>query len=192
MPSPTQFSSIRRISSKFNGLRGINLKCIGKNITLVLKRVRIIADYQFGFGAGQSLFPDTVTFVLSRTGRVSQILEDGARIATLRASDGFFTLGELGARRLHARFSYPKLRVTVSSEAAPFVGTGKTAFAKHVLHADPDLRARDEVLVVDENDTLLATGQAILSPLEMLAFKRGVAVKVRQGFQGGCGQLVSQ
>lgn len=158
----------------------------------MLKRVRIIADYQFGSGAGQSLFPDTVTFVLSRTGRVSQVLDDGARIATLRASDGFFTLGKLGARRLHARFSYPKLRVTVSSEAAPFVGTGKSAFAKHVIHADPDLRARDEVLVVDENDTLLATGQAILSPPEMLAFKKGAAVKVRQGFYGACEKLVSQ
>lgn len=158
----------------------------------MLKRVRIIADYQFGFGAGQSLFPEAVSFVLSRTGRVSQVLEGGSRIATLRASDGFFTLGELGARRLHARFSYPKLRVTVSSEAASFIGIGKTAFAKHVLHADPDLRARDEVLVVDENDTLLATGQAILSPQEMLAFKRGVAVRVRKGFQGACGQLVLQ
>jgi uncharacterized protein with predicted RNA binding PUA domain len=148
----------------------------------VLRRVRIIADYQFGSGAGECLFPESVTFALSRTRRVTQVLDDGIRVATLRASDGLFTLGELGARRLHARFSYPKLRVTVNAEATPFVGAGKTAFAKHVINADPDLRAQDEVLIVDERDVLIATGRALLSPLEMHAFKRGVAVKTRQGF----------
>jgi conserved protein with predicted RNA binding PUA domain len=151
---------------------------------LVLRRVRIIADYQFGSGAGKSLFTDTVRFSLSRTRRVSQVLDGDTRVATLRASDGLFTLGQLGAHRLHASFPYPRLRVIVNSEASPFVGAGKTAFAKHVVHADPDLRAHDEVLLVDENDTLIATGRAVLSPPEMYAFNRGAAVKVRQGFQG--------
>ena len=109
----------------------------------MLRRVRIIADYQFGPGAGESLFPTTVTFTLSRTRRVSQVLDGGIRVATLRASDGLFTLGELGARRLHARFSAPKLRVIVNAESAPFVAAGKTAFAKHVISVDPDLRAQD-------------------------------------------------
>jgi uncharacterized protein with predicted RNA binding PUA domain len=66
----------------------------------------------------------------------------------------------------------------------PFVGAGKTAFAKHVVHVDPDLRAHDEVLLVDENDALIATGRALLSPPEMNAFNKGAAVKVRQGFVG--------
>ncbi|MGZ5563473.1 MAG: PUA domain-containing protein [Halobacteriota archaeon] len=150
----------------------------------MLRRVRIIADYQFGPGAGNALFSDTVRFSLSRTRRISQVLEGDTRVATLRASDGLFTLSQLGARRLHACFQYPKLRITVNSEAMSFVGAGKTAFAKHVLHVDPDLRAHDEVLLVDENDVLIATGQALLSPSEMIAFNKGVAVKVRQGFLG--------
>jgi conserved protein with predicted RNA binding PUA domain len=152
----------------------------------VLRRVRIIADYQFGPRAGEALFSDTVRFSLSRTRRVSQVLDGDTRVATLRASDGLFTLSQLGAHRLHAWFPYPKLRVTVNSEATPFVGAGKTAFAKHVVHVDPDLRAHDEVLLVDEKDALIATGRALLSPLEMNAFNKGVAVKVRQGFLGAC------
>jgi len=150
----------------------------------VLQRVRIIADYQFGAGAGEALFSDTVRFFLSRTRRVSQVLDGDTRVATLRASDGLLTLSQLGARRLHALFPYPRLRVTINAEATPFVGAGKTAFAKHVVHVDPDLRAYDEVLLVDENDALIATGRALLSPLEMHAFNKGVAVKVRQGFLG--------
>ena len=149
----------------------------------MLKRVRIIGDYQFGQGAGESLFPESVTFVLSTTGRVSQVMDNDIRVATLRSYDGLFTLSKLGATRLHEDFAHPKLRVVVNSDTASFVGSGKTAFAKHVVDVDLGLRANDEVLLVDESDKLLATGRALLSPKEMLAFGKGIAVKVRYGFQ---------
>ena len=48
---------------------------------------------------------------------------------------------------------------------------------------DRSIRANDEVLVVDEDDNLLATGKAILSAKEMLEFDRGMAVMVRQGIK---------
>ena len=38
-----------------------------------------------------------------------------------------------------------------------------------------------EVIVVDEGGCVLAVGRAVLSSSEMLAFKTGVAVKVRHG-----------
>ncbi len=148
----------------------------------MLKRVRTIADYQFGVDVGKVLFPETVTFSLSRTGRVSQVFDAGARVATLRSHDGLFTLSELGAHRLHAHLPAPRLRVVINRDAAPFVEAGKTAFARHVLAVDTELRANDEVLLVDEDDVLLATGSALLSPAEMRAFTRGVAVRVRHGF----------
>jgi uncharacterized protein with predicted RNA binding PUA domain len=148
-----------------------------------LKRVRTIADYQFGKGAGEVLFPDDVKFQLSSTKRIRQILLDNTRIATVRARDGLLILSITGARRLHAFIKYPKQRVVVNSDAAPFVAKGKTAFARHVLAVDPEIRAGEEVLVVDENDNLLATGKAMLSALEMLAFKKGIAVDVRNGIE---------
>jgi uncharacterized protein with predicted RNA binding PUA domain len=145
----------------------------------MLQRARIIADYQFGRGAGLALFPAGTTFRLSSTGRLRYLYWDRERIATLRASDGLFTLSMLGAERLHSNFSPPGLRVVVSSEAAPFVAKGGNVFAKHVLSADPEIRAGEEVLVVDEQDCLLATGKAILAPEEMLQIRRGVAVRTR-------------
>jgi uncharacterized protein with predicted RNA binding PUA domain len=151
-------------------------------------RVRMIGDYQFGPGAGEALFPNSVTFVLSATGRVSQVIDNSVRVATLRSYDGLFTLSKLGAMRLHKQLEHPKLRVVVNSDVASFVGSGKTAFAKHVVDVDLGLRANDEVLLVDEDDKLLATGRAILSPKEMLAFRKGVAVKVRYGFLKAHGQ----
>ncbi|MHC1610925.1 MAG: PUA domain-containing protein [Candidatus Methanospirareceae archaeon] len=154
-----------------------------KDEIILLKKARIIADYQFGRGAGEVLFPDDVDFVLSRTGRISQIKEQEKRIATLRSHDGLFTLGIEGARRLHKFFKYPRLRVVLNEESSEFVRRGGTAFCKHVLDVDPLIRAYEEVIIVDEEDSLLATGKAMLAAEEMKIFNHGVAVKVRHGIE---------
>ena len=74
--------------------------------------------------------------------------------------------------------------MVVNSDAAPFVAKGKTAFARHVVDVDPEIRAGQEVLVVDEDDKLLATGKTMLSASEMKAFEKGTAVDVRSGIDG--------
>ncbi|WP_406659869.1 PUA domain-containing protein [Methanolobus sp. ZRKC3] len=146
-----------------------------------LKKVRIMADFQFGKGSGNALFPDSVTFQLSKTKRVRQILNEGKHIATARAKDGTLTLSIEGAATLHGQIPSPKGRVVVCGDAVPFVAKGKTTFAKHVLSLDPELRAGDEVMVVSESDDLLATGQLLLSPHEISVLDKGAAVDVRRG-----------
>jgi len=146
-----------------------------------VQRARVIADFQFGRGAGKGLFPDDCDFIFSRTGRVRQITWNGSRLATLRASDGRLTLGMAGAIRLHHALPPPAYRVSIVPEVAEFILKGKNAFCKHVVAADPTIRSGDEVLVVTRDDELLATGAAVLSGEEMLVFNYGVAVKVRQG-----------
>jgi len=148
----------------------------------VLRKIRSIANYQFGKGVGERLFPNNVEVVFSkRTKRVRQILLNGKRLATLRAKDGLFTLSIYGADRLHKHFPYPHLRFVMNKEASLFIAQGKTAFARHVVAVDPEIRAGEEVILVDENDKLLATGKTLLCASEMLYFKKGVAVYVRQG-----------
>jgi len=151
---------------------------------MMLERVRVIADYQFGRGAGEALFPDGVRFLMGRTGRLRQVLEGDKRIATLRANDGFLILSAYGGQKLKEALPFPKKRVVMSDDAAPFVAKGKTAFCKFVLDCDPEIRALEEVLLVDKGDNLLATGQALLCAAEMKAFKKGTAVSVRSGVKG--------
>lgn len=141
----------------------------------------MIADFQFGRGAGLALFPDTTTFSLSSTRRLRYLYCNGERIATLRAKDGYFTLSMLGARRLYDHIKAPGRRVAVSSEAAPYVARGGNVFARHVISADSDIRAGEEVLVVDSEGRLIATGRAVLAPEEMMQIRRGHAVSVRYG-----------
>ena len=146
-----------------------------------LRRVQAIADFQFGGHTGTGLFPEGCGFIFSTTGRIRQILFKGVRLATVRAADGRLTLGIVGAKRLQAHLPPPAYRVVVKDDVAEFVAQGKNAFAKHVVAADPQIRAGDDVLVVAGNDRLIACGAAVVSGNEMLAFNYGVAVRVRQG-----------
>jgi uncharacterized protein with predicted RNA binding PUA domain len=63
------------------------------------------------------------------------------------------------------------------------IAKGRSVFARHVTEVDPRLRAGDEVLVVDEGDSLLAVGKAFLCPQEMLDLTRGVAVRIRHSIR---------
>ena len=148
-----------------------------------LKRVRMMADYQFGKGTGAVLFDENATFLLSKTKRIRQVHSGGERIATVRALDGFFTLSMKGAERLHSFLKAPAMRVVVTEDAAPFVAKGKTAFCKHVSSIDSNIRAMEEILVTDPNDKLLATGQLVLSPEEVLFSETGPAVLIRSGIE---------
>lgn len=151
---------------------------------MMLERVRTIADYQFGRGAGEALFPEGVRFIMGRTGRIRQIVQDNKRIATLRANDGFLILSAYGGQKLKDALPFPQKRVIMNDDAAPFVAKGKTAFCKFIVDCDPEIRALEEVLLVDNDDNLLATGQALLCAAEMKAFKKGTAVSVRYGVKG--------
>lgn len=146
-----------------------------------LRMLRVIADYQFGRRVGRALFPDSCKFILSSTGRVRQVVDGGVRIATLKPDSGLLTLSIEGARRVKEALPFPKMRVVVMDEVSEFIAKGKSVFAKHVVQVDEEIRANDEVVVVNTKDELLATGRAVLSAFEMLEMERGMAVKVRQG-----------
>ncbi|MDI6820407.1 MAG: hypothetical protein QMC89_05850 [Candidatus Hodarchaeaceae archaeon] len=149
-----------------------------------LQKLRAVADYQFDRGVGTRLFPDDIK-VLRTGGRVRQVKLGPDLLCAVRASDGFIVLNRRGAELVHAALKYPRLRVVVADDAAPFIADGKTVFAKHVVGADQEIRPAEEVLVVNKNDRLLASGRALLAGEEMLAFKVGKAVSVRRGFGGG-------
>ena len=146
-----------------------------------IMKLRAVADYLFDKSVGRALFPDGIRVVKS-TGRIRQVWLDDKPLCAVRASDGFIVLNRKGAELVHAALKPPRLRVTVEDDVAQFIVQGKTVFAKHVVAADPEIRPTEEVLVVDQRDHLLASGKALLSGEEMLAFKVGKAVEVRRGF----------
>jgi uncharacterized protein with predicted RNA binding PUA domain len=145
-----------------------------------VKKLRYIANYQFREEVAHYLIPEDIYVKISRnTGRVREVLSDeGIRIASIRASTYTFNLSLYGASILHKVTK--KLRVVIASEVAEDVVKGSSVFSRHVMSVDEDLRAGDEVLVVDECDNLLCVGRLVLSPYEVMFFTRGVAVKLRE------------
>lgn len=149
-----------------------------------LQKIRGVANYQFGRGVGETLFPDNVSIEYSRaTGKIRFVYLRGKLLATLRARNGTFALTLSGAKRLLKALPPPRFRVVVINEVANFIAEGRTVFAKHVIKADPEIRPHEEVVVLNSGGKMLAVGKALLTGREMLVFKRGVAVKVRRGLE---------
>ena len=66
-----------------------------------LNRIRGIAEYQYGHGAGLILFPNDIRLIHSRnTGRIRHIELNGDLQATFRPNDGALTLTIPAAQRL--------------------------------------------------------------------------------------------
>lgn len=148
------------------------------------RKIKAIADYQFGTGIGEKLFTGDLNIEKSKkTGKIRHIYDGEEIIANMRASDANFVLSDLGAKRLHQNTEYPNNRVVVDSSVEDFARDGKSVFCKFVVDIDENIRALDEIIITNPDDELLAYGKVLLNPKEIKDFKSGQAVKVRNGFK---------
>ncbi|WP_298519761.1 tRNA guanosine(15) transglycosylase TgtA [uncultured Methanobrevibacter sp.] len=149
-----------------------------------IKKVKAIADYQFGVGAGEALFKGNINIEKSKkTGKIRHIYDGKVLLVNMRASDSFLVLSKEGAKRLHNAMPYPQNRVVVNKDSEPFALDGKSVFCKFVVDCDDDIRSNDEVLIVNEEDKLLAYGKALLGACEIKEFQTGQAIKTRKGMK---------
>ena len=149
-----------------------------------LTRIRSTADYQFGKGIGAKLFPENVEIEYSKaTGRIRYVYLNGERLATLRPTNGLLSLSITAAQTIAENRDSAKCFVTIQNDVSKYIKDGGDVFATHVVAVDEQIRPKDEVIILDENQHVLAVGRAVLSADEMLAFKTGVAVKVRHGIE---------
>ncbi|WP_457612434.1 tRNA guanosine(15) transglycosylase TgtA [Methanocaldococcus sp.] len=143
-------------------------------------RIKRMLEYQYGKDVIEDL---KIKVVRSKnTGRLRQVLDENDNILfSIRSHDNFLIPTKLGAKLLWEKLEFPKYRVVVDKEAEPFAREGRNVFAKFVIDCDDEIRPYEEVLVVNEDDDLLAYGTAILNGIEMKEFNYGLAVKVRGG-----------
>jgi len=149
-----------------------------------LRQVKAISDYQFGKDITNLLFKDIDSIRIERspsTQKVRYILLENNLILTLRPNNGFLTLSIHSARIIITNFGAPKLRVIVLNEISEFIKKGRNVFCKHLIDIDENLRPLDEVIVVNQDDELLAIGRLKLPITYVKSFSSGVAVNVRKG-----------
>ncbi len=147
-----------------------------------LARLRAVADYQFGRGAGAALFPDDTRVEYSKnTGKPRHIWAGEELVANYRPNDALFTVTIAGARRLVSALEEFKYSVRVMDDVVEVVEQGKNVFAKHVRDAGESIRPGDEVVVVDGSGEVVAVGKSKMNRDDMLSFNTGTAVRVRRG-----------
>ncbi|MFX1529936.1 MAG: PUA domain-containing protein [Promethearchaeota archaeon] len=151
---------------------------------LGIRQVKAISDYQFGQEITNILFKELNYISLEKsrtTGKIRYIFHKKNLMLTLRPNNGFFTLSLYSANMIINNTSAPKLRVIILNEISEFIKKGRNVFCKHVVEIDENLRPLDEVIVVNQNDELLAIGRLKLPVSYVKSFSSGVAVSVRKG-----------
>jgi len=142
-------------------------------------------DYIFGAGISNSLDFEKISFVHSRkTGRIRQLEDSESRnvLFTFRPNGTIAPTAAGASVLLSAKRNIRSPWViTVMNGVSEFVSSGKTVFCKHVVSCNDSLRAGEDVVIVNEQKEILAVGKSVISGIEMKQFKRGQAVKVREG-----------
>ncbi|MGI0083684.1 MAG: PUA domain-containing protein [Nitrososphaerales archaeon] len=146
-------------------------------------------DYIFGRGTSKKLDFEKFDFQYSRrTGRLRYVVDRLSKdiLFTLRPN-GSIAPTILGARNMLGKRvstrSRPRWVVTVIDGVSEFVASGKTVFCRHVATCSKDLLAGEDVVILNQKGDLLAVGKSVVPASVMKQFKKGVAVKVREGIR---------
>ena len=149
-----------------------------------LRKVKAISDYQFGQTVTNILFENDNNIHIEfskKTDKIKHIYYDEKLLLNLRPTNGFFTLSLFSAEKIIKNIPTPRLRGIVMNEISDFIKIGRNVFCKHIIDIDDNLRASDEIIVVNQEDEILAIGKLVLPVPYVRSFKTGIAIKVRKG-----------
>jgi len=181
--------TIPRNDHKFNNFLVARLKSVATKDDFAKSKLAMSLDYIFGKGTERNLDYENLDFQYSRrTGRLKYVIEKSSQkiLFTFRAN-GTIAPTLQGASMLlsHCKLSTirsrPPWTLTVIDGVSDFISNGRTVFCKHVVHCSDSLLPGDDVAVLNEAGKLLAMGKSILAGPVLKEFKRGAAVKIREG-----------
>jgi conserved protein with predicted RNA binding PUA domain len=152
------------------------------------EKVRRHVDAIFGAGVSDALPADMQFNFSKRTGRIKNFSIGGRLAVTLR-TDGGLALTTAGAQYLLENSKqFRENCIEPMEEAVPFVSEGRSLFCKHVKWCGSNIKVGSDVAVIDcssdNGRVVVAVGIAMLPSRLMKQYRKGVAVKVRQGIKG--------
>ena len=122
---------------------------------------------------------DGCSFVYSKTHRVRNVhASDGEHLLSPRMRDGGVSLTLEGARRLHGS-TMPT--VVVIEDSVPFTRKGRNIMHGFIASVRGELTPGLPCLVESEDGTFLGHGVSQIRNEESLGFRKGVAIKMRDG-----------
>ena len=156
-----------------------------QKIEVAIPKIKKILQFQFEDEVFDSVFndPKEIKIEFSRkTKKFKLIFFKGKRFFSFKPDVGKFSLSIYAAKFLYDNTVKPKFRVTIQTDVQDFIKNGKSVFAKHAIKIAPHLRPNDEVIIVNEEDELLAVGKLKIPASDLYYNKSiGMAVDVRKG-----------
>ena len=147
-----------------------------------LNKIRDLADRQFGSGSGELLLPRDRIAILNRCpalDRMDEIVSDGEVLGAIvfePLEGDKIIIRPPAATRMLSRM---KGKVIADAGAIPSIIGGSNLMGPGVVSADEGIDIGDEVVVLNPEGGILATGVAKKTGSELNAKGRGAAVKVR-------------
>lgn len=129
------------------------------------------------------ILPKSTSFDYSkRTGRIKNFTFESQLAGTLR-TDGGIALTLSGAQILMKNPQFKVNCIIPTQEAVPFVSEGRSLYCKHVKWCGSNVKVGSDVVVINDNDEILAVGRARIASNMMKGLDAGVAVRIRQGIK---------
>lgn len=135
------------------------------------------------------LIPDKKLIVLNKApydDRMDEIIMNGSTIGSIRfeleSLKWVLLLRVEGARLLfqnNEKFSHMKNWIIIDNSVVKFILEGANLLAPGIYDADINIKEKDEVVILNLNHEVIATGRARMSGANMRARQKGVAVKIR-------------
>ncbi|MFX1537449.1 MAG: DUF5591 domain-containing protein [Promethearchaeota archaeon] len=144
----------------------------GKAPSSRIQAFRTMADYQFGKGIGEVLFPDEI-IIKGKPEIMQKILLNKIQLATYSRSKGWLNLNLAGAERI-AHLEVPK--VIFDDQTI----IGGSIFGPGLKSVSSGIQPKDHVIVMSPKEEVIAVGEAVISSLIMKKRQKGVAIKIRQ------------
>ena len=139
-------------------------------------------DAIFGVGVSSALQDDLQFEFSKKSGRIKNFSIRNELVATFR-TDGGIALTIFGATQLLKNKQFRENCVIPTPEAIPFVSEGRSLFCKHVEWCGSNIRVGSDVAIINKDDIVLATGKALFRYNVMTKYRKGVAVKIREGIK---------
>ncbi len=153
-----------------------------------INHINRISEKQFN----RPLLAENSVVVLNKApydDRMDEIIADGQVIASIRYETEklrWMMLPRIeGAKRIVATEGNDlKKWVLIEDDVEKFLLKGASLLAPGVIDADPSILPEDEVIVINPERRVVATGRARMSGSEMAEAKKGIAVKPRKKNKG--------
>ena len=138
----------------------------------LLYRFRAIANYQFGYGAGEILFPEGTQFKFKSFNEVAEYNQK--QLASLARGSGLLTLTLEGAIQLIEKFTGNR----VIFDGNEIIGSA--LYCSGISDASPEIKPGDDVFVFNQEGKFLGIGKTNLTGCELKDLKYGLGVTLRK------------